>query len=514
LNEVIGKLAEDISNYEESGVQAYTGILESVDWNLTIDDQSQVDAWALQLEEAQKALTLKKADYSKFDEVMRAFSNLNKDLYLEEELAVFMEYAAEIPMDLTIADQSKLDTAVNTLQLLLDSVPYKPADYSKINALKETYSELNSQLYTDESLSAVTDLINGINYGQSILEQEAIDSYTSDIAQALAQLVLKSADYTKLNEALAAGKSVFREIYTDISLEFLDQALSVSADGMTILEQEAVDKAADEILKAIENLELKYEDTYFADEAFNQSLESASQESITIEVEEKELSNIVLSVDNLQKAVEENKNLVFVSEGITAEFDIATLKAITSQIEHDSPYVLFSVEQVDVSKLNASQSKALKNKNIVAVISAEIVANGKVIHNFSGGEVTIQVPFTPEKGNGSQYRIVFVSDDGSIEKVDSHYENGYMVGTLKHFSNYVIVKDTEAVANVDENEKTEIKQTASSNLSGTISSSVSNNTQAASQVTTSSDFGAKGYVSMLAGSLIAAFGIFKKRKED
>jgi hypothetical protein len=176
--------------------------------------------------------------------------------------------------------------------------------------------------------------------------------------------------------------------------------------------------------------------------------------------------------------------------------------------------VLFSIEQVDPSTLNTSQSKALKNKNIVAVISAEIVANGKVIHNFSGGEVTIHVPFTPEKGNGKQYKIVFVSDNGALEKVDSYYENGYMIGTLKHFSNYVIVKDTETVVDVDENEKPTTNQTVTSNLSGTISMSASKKAETSAGVATSLSFGIKGYASALAGSMIAALGIFKKRKED
>jgi hypothetical protein len=514
LNEVTAKVNDDLSIYDEDGLQAYTAILESVDWNQTIVQQNQVDEWTSQLEKAQAELTLKKADYSKLYAVMDSFNTLDKDEYSQEKLSEFTEYASGIQMDLTILEQDKLDADVDALQAVLESILFKPADYSQINVLKENYNGLNTQLYTEESLSALSALINNIDYDCRIEEQTLVDSYAREIKKAFEQLVLKPADYTKINNAVTAGKSVFREIYTEDSLKSLDQTLAVSIDEKNILEQDELDQAADEIFKAIENLELKHADTYFADEAFNEALESASEESIMIEVEEKELTNIVLSLDNLQKAVEENKNLIFASEGITAEFDITTLKAITSQIEHDSPYVLFSIEQVDPSTLNTSQSKALKNKNIVAVISAEIVANGKVIHNFSGGEVTIHVPFTPEKGNGKQYKIVFVSDNGALEKVDSYYENGYMIGTLKHFSNYVIVKDTETVVDVDENEKPTTNQTVTSNLSGTISMSASKKAETSAGVATSLSFGIKGYASALAGSMIAALGIFKKRKED
>ena len=82
------------------------------------------------------------------------------------------------------------------------------------------------------------------------------------------------------------------------------------------------------------------------------------------------------------------------------------------------------------------------------MFQAQILCGNTTISNFGSGKVELRIPFAVEEGkSGSNYKIVYVADDGSMEEIATKYENGQLVVELEHFSEYVIVEVTNTTNN-------------------------------------------------------------------
>ena len=56
------------------------------------------------------------------------------------------------------------------------------------------------------------------------------------------------------------------------------------------------------------------------------------------------------------------------------------------------------------------------------IISAEILCGDKYISSFGKGKVTVKIPFSLEENTKeSDYKLIYISDDGKIEEVDASF---------------------------------------------------------------------------------------------
>ena len=136
--------------------------------------------------------------------------------------------------------------------------------------------------------------------------------------------------------------------------------------------------------------------------------------------------------------------VTYVAEGIldylVSEYDLeieaynATIKSLTTQItECDNEIAEYDTRIIELEE-------AIKDKDVAMVISAEIICNGKNITDFGEGKVMVQIPFEPATGTkGSDYQIIYVADDGTLENIPTSYKDGFLIAELEHFSEYVIV---------------------------------------------------------------------------
>ena len=148
-----------------------------------------------------------------------------------------------------------------------------------------------------------------------------------------------------------------------------------------------------------------------------------------------------IPVAAVETVVEAKKPLVIVTEEAVITLDTEALKTIVDAAG-ETEKITIVVEKTEETALNAKQQEAVKEHEVVHVISAEIVCNGKNVHDFKGGVVSVQIPFTPEQGTeGSDYTIIYIADDGSIELVETSYKDGHLMADLKHFSEYAIIKN-------------------------------------------------------------------------
>ena len=140
----------------------------------------------------------------------------------------------------------KLDFALNNLQL-------KPADYSKLQSLLDSITS-NLSIYTDSTVASLKNVINSIAYDKNITEQNLVDEYTSNLKKALNNLVLKSADYSKIDELI---NSIDLSKYTDETVTNFKNFVNSIDRNINILNQEKVDAYIDELKTIINSLVTK-----------------------------------------------------------------------------------------------------------------------------------------------------------------------------------------------------------------------------------------------------------------
>ena len=121
----------------------------------------------------------------------------------------------------------------------------------------------------------------------------------------------------------------------------------------------------------------------------------------------------------------------------TVKLDAAALQAVVDQA--DGSNIEIHIETTKTEELTDTQKKSLENMDTSIVVSVQIFSDGKYIGDFKGGNATVMIEFTPEEGKSADdYKVYYVGEDGQLKAVPAKYENGYMVFTTVHFSDYVI----------------------------------------------------------------------------
>ena len=140
----------------------------------------------------------------------------------------------------------------------------EPADYSAIEkALKTVPSDLT--VYTDESVAALNEAIDGVIRGKAAVNQDAVDAMAKAIEDAIAALQYKGADYSAVDAAIAKASALNRDEYKDFSA--VETAVRAVVRGKPLSEQAAVDAMAKAIEDAITALQYKGADYRAVDAA-------------------------------------------------------------------------------------------------------------------------------------------------------------------------------------------------------------------------------------------------------
>lgn len=163
----------------------------------------------------------------------------------------------------------------------------------------------------------------------------------------------------------------------------------------------------------------------------------------------KDVTSAKIPVVSIKDVASANKALTIETSKIIATFDNTALKAIVSKAGSNDTVTIEIIEKTK-DTLKDEQKKAIANEEVVSVISAEILCGNQKVHDFEGGKVTVKIPFTPIEGTqGSDYKVLYVADNGTIEEIDTNYVNGYLVVNLEHFSEYIIAKVSTQETNLN-----------------------------------------------------------------
>lgn len=196
--------------------------------------------------------TYQSADYTEYNKAVEQANAIDRSLYTD--LTELDEALSADISGLSNAQQNIVDEHTAKIKAALDNLVLKPADYSRVNEQINTVPE-HLEYYTDKTVNALNEILNGIDYGLDITKQEVVDSYAEQLQNAISALEYKPADYTEYDKAVAKAKGLDKEKYVDFSQ--VEKELAVDVGGRNITQQEEVDLQTKAILAAIDALEEK-----------------------------------------------------------------------------------------------------------------------------------------------------------------------------------------------------------------------------------------------------------------
>ncbi len=254
VNEAKAKVPNDLNIYTEETVNSLQEVLDAVEEGKNITEQETVDGYANAINEAISKLVLKDADYKKVNEAKaKVPSNLN--IYTEETVNALQEALDAVEEGKNITEQTEVDAMAKAIYEAISKLVLKDANYKKVNEAKAKVPS-NLTIYTKETVNSLQEALDAVKEGKKITEQETVDGYAKAIYEAISKLVLKDANYKKVNEAKAKVPSNLT-IYTKETVNSLQEALDAVKEGKKITEQETVDGYAKAIYEAISKLVLK-----------------------------------------------------------------------------------------------------------------------------------------------------------------------------------------------------------------------------------------------------------------
>ena len=256
------------SNYTpESWAELQTAI-NSVVYGITIDKQTQIDAYATAINTAIANLDPSAADYSKVEDAIDRYEALDTSLYTAASVLKVRQAVNAVVYDLDITQQTTVDGYADAINTAIDNLAYKAGDYSAVTAattaakeytdLADAFAAANNgySYYTADSYKALTDAIAAVVYGLDIRYNEQIAGYATAINAAIGNLQLNDADYSAVTAAKNAVPS-YLGVYTDESVARLNLAINSVEEGLKTDEQALVNDYAAAIVAQTKALEYK-----------------------------------------------------------------------------------------------------------------------------------------------------------------------------------------------------------------------------------------------------------------
>ena len=133
------------------------------------------------------------------------------------------------------------------------NAPTLPADYTDVNAAIAEVNALDRSLYTD--LSAVDAAVANVVRSCNALQQSDVNAMAQAIRDAVSALVLKGADYTAVDAAIAKADALNKDDYLDFTA--VEAAISAVDRSKNITQQTEVDDMARAIEAALNALQAK-----------------------------------------------------------------------------------------------------------------------------------------------------------------------------------------------------------------------------------------------------------------
>lgn len=240
-----------------------------------------------------------------------------------------------------------------------ENTTYQAADYTEYNKAVEQAKALDRSLYTD--LTELDEAISADIGGLSNAQQNIVDEQTAKIKAALDNLVLKPADYSRVNEQINTVPEHL-EYYTDETVNALNKILNDIDYGLDITKQEAVDSYAEQLQNAISALEYKPADYTEYDKAVAKAKGLDKEKYVDFSRVEKELA-----VDVGGRNITQQEEVDLQTKAILA--------AIDALEEKPQEQPIINPEQ-DKTNGNTTPDKPGKNESVISPMTGSETYTG------------------------------------------------------------------------------------------------------------------------------------------
>ncbi len=251
--------SKTLSDYTTSTANAVTAALaKAVEVGKSATTQPEIDKAAADLNAAVAALKAK-ANISTLKAAIaeanaKTEANYTADSWKVLSDAVAAGQAIVDNADET-SDQTAVDNAANAIYTAINNLVPNGADYSAVEAAKAKVPA-DLSIYTDASVKALNDALAAVVEGLPASRQAEVDKMAADIEAAIKGLTEKDADYSAVDAAKAKIPADL-SIYTDETVEALNDAVAAVVEGKKASEQPVVDGWAKAIEDAVAGLRVK-----------------------------------------------------------------------------------------------------------------------------------------------------------------------------------------------------------------------------------------------------------------
>lgn len=254
------------------------------------------------------------------------------------------------------------DVGYNPIEIrtnVTENTTYQSADYTEYNKAVEQAKALDRSLYTD--LTELDEALSADISGLSNSQQNIVDEQTAKIKAALDNLVLKPADYSRVNEQINTVPEHL-EYYTDETVNALNKILNGIDYGLDITKQEAVDSYAEQLQNAISALEYKPADYTEYDKAVAKAKGLDKEKYVDFSQVEKELA-----VDVGGRNITQQEEVDLQTKAILA--------AIDALEEKPQEQPIINPEQ-DKTNGNTTPDKPSKNESVISPMTGSETYTG------------------------------------------------------------------------------------------------------------------------------------------
>ena len=435
--------------------------IANVKYGLTVDKQTQIDAYATAIETAITNLDPSAADYSDVEKAIEEYNAIDTSLYTAATIMKVRQAVNSVVYDLDITQQATVDGYAAAIRTAIANLAYKAGDYSAVNAAKaaaQDYINTASDFaaankgysyYTADSYKALTDAIAAVVEGLDVRYNDQIAGYAAAINEAASKLELNDADYSAVNAAKRAVPSNL-DVYTDDSVARLNLAILSVEEGLKTDEQALVNDYAAAIVAQTKALEYK-------------PLDLASY---NIQVARIPADTSGYTADSV-KAVTDAKAAAeaFLAGDVNitnqAEFNalVATLKTAIDNLEEDvKAYFQANAESDCVIDTKAMLIYGLETNLSANTLKSKyldfegVTVTAKAIKGRSlgtGSTVTVEYP----DGTVEVYTIVIFGDsdgDGKVSTTDLNEFEAYLTDS------FTLTEAKKKAMNLDNDSRTRI----------------------------------------------------------
>lgn len=334
VTEALALIPEDMGRYTEESAAAVQKAKDAVKENLPSAEQETVNGYAAAIQTAVNALTLLGADYTEVDAVLAKVPG-DLSIYTEESVEALNAVIASIDRTKTVEEQQAVDAYAEALENAIAALVRKPvpADYQGVEELLGKIPK-DLSIYTEKSVKALNAAKEAIVWDLDDSRQEEVDQSAENLKAALDGLILKPADYSAVDAALAKVSNDL-SIYTEESIQPLQTAINSVESGKTILDQAEVDGWAAAIENALAGLQVRKADYSKVEEAIK-----------------KIPADLSLYTDASVKALEDAKNSVVTERPVTEQ---ESVDGYAKKIE--AAIAGLTYKDADYSKVDAAVKK-------------------------------------------------------------------------------------------------------------------------------------------------------------